>query len=472
MVMRGQLMNSVLNQTFHIHGMNTSYTVVTAPTNNSKASAALEKHFDQIGGRPLACIIIKYSVAWVGTACRRRGALVLVDSIDNHRAYSAATLNNEHYRAMDAIIVQTEEHAKMVADWGHVAVVLPHPHGNLGAWSVANTVRRRVRNIGFVAQDNKNMPTREDLRGIIRACCRANVTIYLVSSKAEGLQIHPMNRHHNCTTYAVEEANSDFIGLRAPAPVASMPGLACSSNFDGQFMPLMNDSFPPSDHELRDPTRQRRHYESSKLIDMIDLGLVWRPGNQQGGKIAVDNRPPTRLHWWWSHGIPTIGYPMPAYLDSARRIGYPQELLNLTTTWDVERAILQLASSADRSCLQRAAVHGACLSSPWYTSLELVAAVCALADRCGMPLQPSTNTLRPMSNGICTRQQRRPSGRNTQSEGERRRQFQQTNSFARGSLPFGPRGGGGFTRHNQSPDDAAAGSMLDRSIFAFPFGVQ
>ena len=28
-----------------------------------------------------------------------------------------------------------------------------------------------------------------------------------------------------------------------------------------------------------------------------------------GGPLAVQNRPPTRMHWWWSHAIPVIGYP-------------------------------------------------------------------------------------------------------------------------------------------------------------------
>ena len=43
----------------------------------------------------------------MGAACRRRGAIVLVDSIDNYRAFKRGTLTNEHYAAMDAILVQT-----------------------------------------------------------------------------------------------------------------------------------------------------------------------------------------------------------------------------------------------------------------------------------------------------------------------------------------------------------------------------
>ena len=138
MVMRGKLMHSVLEQTFSEHGVKSSYVSVSDPTNSTagggRDSAMLEGHFDQIGG-PSACIVLKYSVvshaglepidlqtlgssathacepclgqAWVGAACRRRGAIVLVDSIDNYRAFKRGTLTNEHYAAMDAILVQT-----------------------------------------------------------------------------------------------------------------------------------------------------------------------------------------------------------------------------------------------------------------------------------------------------------------------------------------------------------------------------
>ena len=168
MVMRGKLTHSVLKQTFSEHGVKSSYVAVSDPLNSTagggRDSAMLEGHFDQIG-EPSACIILKYSVAWVGAACRcaqhvrcvctaahrtctactlhvrwddqasdllacrRRGAIVLVDNIDNYRAFKRKTITNEHYAAMDAMLVQTRAHASLLASWGHTAVVLPHSHG-------------------------------------------------------------------------------------------------------------------------------------------------------------------------------------------------------------------------------------------------------------------------------------------------------------------------------------------------------
>lgn len=396
MVMRGTLSVSVLNQTFARHGAHASYIMIMSPTNTSSESRMVESHFDRIGG-PSACVIIKYSVAWVGAACRRRGAVVLVDSIDNHRAFSRATLSNEHYAAMDAIIVQTQAHADMVASWGHHAVVLPHPHGNLGSWSMASQVRPQLRGVGFVVSDSKNMPSRDEFRTILRGCCLANTTLYVINSKSDGIHIRPYGK--NCSDvawYQWFDPNATRLHVRsraAPAFPSTFQHPICPVSAAGTVG--SRTTAPRSTRHmagvLADPTQQRKYYESPELLERIDVGLVWRPGHQQGGPIAISNRPPTRMHWWWSHRIPVIGYPMEAYLDAARRAQYPTELLNLTTADHIQHALVRIASVEDRVCLQRTAGHGARLSSPWHSSLELLVSVCSLAEQCGKPLPIQPN---------------------------------------------------------------------------------
>ena len=398
MVMRGQLTQSVLNQSFAKHGARSTYMSISSPYNNSKEWSKVSKHFD-LFGEPAACVIIKYSVAWVGAACRRRRALVLVDSIDNHRAYSPSTMQNEHYLAMDGVIVQTEAHAALLEGWGRLAVVLPHPHGNLGLWGVTNQVRQDVRGIGFVAQDQRNMPTREDMRLILRACCRSNVTLYLVSSRSNGLVVRAVP-HPNCTGWNLDEEPER--GERALGPqrysiscLAQRAAGAASRDARGFATSLQNLYHSAT----LDPTRQRRYYESADLLKHVDIGLVWRPGHQQGGNIAIGNRPPTRLHWWWSHGLPAIGYPMNAYLEAAGRADYPVGLLNLTSSQALEQALRTLSSQHERSCLQRSVRHGASLSSPWYASVELLAAICTVARRCGRNMQLAFPTERYSGDG-------------------------------------------------------------------------
>ena len=414
MTMRGMLLHSVLRQSLARHGAKSSYVFVTDATNSSgRDSAMLEAHFDRIGG-PSACFVIKYSVAWVGAACRRRGAIVLVDSIDNKRAFSPSGLMSEHYVAMDAIAVQTHAHASLLASWGHTAVVLPHSHGNLGQWSVARGVRPSVRGVGFVVsvrdllestrtlaarpltsmtrmglvlQDPKNMPSREDMTEIVRACCRANATLYVIGSGKDGLRLKPQNCSDSSDGLALSREHRTHLRSRtcvAHPPAGHHLGIRATALLD-------NLTTTP----LRDETHQRKHYPSAELLEQIDVGIVWRPGHQPGGRLVVQNRPPTRMHWWWSHSIPVIGYPMEAYLDAARRIDYPLSLLNLTNSRQIQSALQRLAPAEERSCLQRASAHGALLSSPSHSSLELLAAICAVADRCGKPARwPASSTRR------------------------------------------------------------------------------
>ena len=46
---------------------------------------------------------------------------------------------------------------------------------------------------------------------------------------------------------------------------------------------------------------------------------------------------------------------MNAYMDAARRVDYPEGLLNLTSTDHIEEALASLDSPVERGCLQRVA---------------------------------------------------------------------------------------------------------------------
>ena len=344
------------------------------------------------------CVLIKYSVAWMGAACRRRGAIVLVDSIDNHRAFNRRDLGNEHYGAMDAIIVQTQKHAAWLAEQGHTALVVPHPHGNLGAWSVASHVRPTIRGVGFVASDAKNMPTQSDLRMIVRACCRFNATLYIVGTGGAAFRFKQQNCTEEDLMAAAENRHWAEEG-RSPCAASGPhgnqhPGRATAVRFGTSGGPLMSNFGAEALAQLRDETGQRKYYESTRLLELIDVGVLWRPGRQQGSAFAIRNRPPTRMHWWWSHGIPVIGYPMEAYLDAGRRVSYPESLLNLTTSEEIEEALRRIAQPQERACLQAPSLQGAMLSSPLYSSSELLVAICALAERCGALDEPRPEELR------------------------------------------------------------------------------
>eukprot|EP00662_Eupelagonemidae_sp_cell21_P029239 gene29239-32557_t len=82
---------------------------------------------------------------------------------------------------VDAMAVQTREHAEWLSALGQRAVVLPHPHGNLRGWSVARGVRSRMASVGLVVGDVKlNMPA--DVGALAAASCAAGATLTVVQS--------------------------------------------------------------------------------------------------------------------------------------------------------------------------------------------------------------------------------------------------------------------------------------------------
>ena len=285
------------------------------------------------------------------------------------------------------------------------------PHGNLNSWSVADGVRERVRGVGFVMQDSKNMPTNVDMHKILRGCCRANTTLYLVSSRSDGLQVgrtriatanglwddgaryvergHHKEQQQLQQQYVDGEQRSETARSRSPCVsrfgMGSNGGEHTRKHGGGTGFATRWSTFGSHLTSLADPTRQKRYYDAQQVLDLIDVGVVWRPGHQQGGKIAVDNRPPTRMHWWCLTASRSSGTQC-RLTWTRRRAGYPEELLNLTTSTGVEQALQQIDAAEERSCLQRMAHRGAELSSPWYASVELLAAICDLGERCGTKL--------------------------------------------------------------------------------------
>lgn len=81
---------------------------------------------------------------------------------------------------------------------------------------------------------------------------------------------------------------------------------------------------------------------------------------------------------------------MVAYAEGAVRAGYPTELMNLTRALDLPALLCALAPSEVRTCLREHALRGAALTSPQYSAQELLAAICDVAEACGIGSVAST----------------------------------------------------------------------------------
>ena len=73
---------------------------------------------------------------------------------------------------------------------------------------------------------------------------------------------------------------------------------------------------------------------------------------------------------------------MVAYVEGAERAGYPTSLLNVSRAVDLPDALCSLTRPETRKCLRGAALRGAAISSPMYSALELVVALCEVFDMC------------------------------------------------------------------------------------------
>ena len=184
-------------------------------------------------------------------------------------------------------------------------------------------------------------------------------------------------------------ASSSTNAERASAGRASAQAALTSCQALERVQPEAAQLQPPelaSPPDLGGSTSQRVYYESKELLEKIDVGLVWRPNRAEEfgvarskvHDLAVANRDGTRMAWWWSHGLPVIGFPMNAYVQMAHHADYPGALVNLSTAEEVRGALCDIQAPATRHCLQQLALRGAELSSPQASALDFSHAMCEL----------------------------------------------------------------------------------------------
>lgn len=460
-IMRGHLIANVLQQTNASHGVR----VTVFHSDGSSFDAHIRRH-----GPPSLCVLVKYASEAKTHECRKHGALVLVDNVDNHRG-SDLRLLSQHgaYQSVDGIMVQTLYHANFVSRAGLRGIVLRHSHGNINSWSSApQPLPPRPLGVGIVVGDvQHSTPSRSDIEAFVAVACLHNVTLYILNSQvghgltfwvpkigegntrlpsfltakdvnqsrllgcqnasriesalrrawerevtAKGSRTSPpwlepcagaddyaRTIDSWCAFSASERdalsvaadlgiarnagASSDATeGLEAAAPSRGFSSTAASST-ESTWLE------PPRLAHLADHTHQSNYYTfrgNLNIHDLVDIGLTWWASNQKGNGVALNNRPPLRMHWWWSQGVPTVSNTMNGYVESARRVEYPLALINITKPTRLHGALCRLATPTARACLRRRALHAAMLTSPQYAARELLAAACEVAEACNRTL--------------------------------------------------------------------------------------
>ena len=375
--LRGRLPVSIINALSDHHNVRSSYYA------DDGTEAGVAKHFAR-HGPPTVCILVKHGSIHIGgrsvtaEACRREGALVIFDCIDRLSCHSQSDLRSKReFELVDGYLTQTEHHAKWLAALGLIGAVLPHQTCNTGDWLVALGVRQRVVNVGLLAGSAANVPREEDVLALAAACCRSGAQLVIIKSP---------NRGEGRNDYRLEPqacpANS------APRRCDGVAEMECGG------IPPERPRWQPPRSALQplgeDPFKQAQHFNSSSLQE-IDVGLLWPPTATSlgsDGRLSrpdpylqyMHNRPPTRLHFWWSVGVPAIGFPMPAYVESTRRAGYPSGLMHLAVPAHVESALCGIRSARTRQCLRSIGLQAARNQvSQQATAFGLFNAACQIA---------------------------------------------------------------------------------------------
>jgi len=185
--------------------------------------------------------------------------------------------------------------------------VVPHQHTNVGGWRVRKPVAslRPVRKIGILAGNRMNKPSEnETLQLATAACDIAGASLVVINENKVG------GRRATITTYTCDRRRTLVLPPRnthGQNPSRSQLGKDC-----GKLKNAPTTCFSMSSQAF---------YHDVPWIDEIDVALLW-PSQQNYRSNELEARPPTRMLFWWSHGVPTIFYPFAAYVEVARAAGY------------------------------------------------------------------------------------------------------------------------------------------------------
>ena len=400
-VMRDVVMSTVLKEVFQTHSSVAYIGGMTPQEQSNHLLAHFRKH-----GEPAVCITVQKPSLEANRVCREHGALVLLDCVDNPQCAQAEGLAMPAVKTADALLVQTMTHRQVLRSQGLHAAVWPHPHGNFMNWSPSGPPRDKIANVGLLVSDpKKSMPDNQTLQALADVCCDHGAKLFLVFGGEDG-NVKPNGPPPLRVVSPSKAGWQERCRVRQQASHAS-PRLAkcAASGAEGASTKLAVDS-PPADEEalaarLREMGQplekeaavlnQRALYQSSGDISgqyalgTIDVALLWpERGAKKNGPFIANNKPPTALSWWFSHGTPVLAHSMNAYLEAGQRVGYPDQLLRVDSPSALDDALCKIAPPAVRARLQRLSKYGGSLASPTLSANNLLVEVCGLVSELNM----------------------------------------------------------------------------------------
>lgn len=254
-------------------------------------------------------------------------------------------------------------------------VIVPHQMTNLGMWRVrppADAASRPLRTAALLVGGVRKMPSAEAVRALAAACCVHSVQLSVIFEQDGDLAASTITRYR-CAGGKPAAKPIVCTGEQCRAREAkAKPAAADSAKRGAPVRPVL--SMPLEDAPALFNASGQRRFHDRPVLDDVDVAILW-PNLDQPGMVA--HSPPTRLLYWWSHGVPCIFFPYGSYLDAARRARYElpggRGLPMASTAKGVEGVLGRLAGDpAARVALAKAGLAGARLYSGERVAARLV----------------------------------------------------------------------------------------------------
>lgn len=276
----------------------------------------------------VVCLFVKGYYSALGAACKQHlNAVVLHDTVDNlaylRRAHDAKFLRAQH---IDAMIVQTRKKMTEARANGAQAYYLPHHHTNFADIHRSfDHFTGPAKTLGILSASGVNNPSSSALQSIAHTTCAFGVELVMI-----------------------QQAMS--LPLRT-----TLTRFPCFSN--GTIGHESASSVDENDDSSADDPYQQLPYHRHPIFQQIDIALLWPPTAQGGSHTEVRSafqrqnepschdipanhmlfvcelclaqlRPPTRMIFWMTHGVPVIFYPYVAYTEVTQQHKYYEKCLS------------------------------------------------------------------------------------------------------------------------------------------------
>ena len=336
-----------------------------------------------------ACLLVKIvddsAVAW----CRKRGATVFYDVLDNLGAlHQLITLPPDQHLAVrfdvDVVLTQTQKLANHLG--AHRAATLYHHQTNPGVVVPLERTRAEACLVGFMAGNKHNLLKKKTLEKLRRAMWTA----------AAGPPGHAARR---IVFRVVEQGlDRDNSAAHLQRKDFKLPPSGSRSYWGG----AAKCTGAPLPSEGSYEATPQAIFHNASAITAVDIALLWPPDS----KGETMERPPTRLLYWLSHGVPAVvfgGYRSYAEIATAHNYGYLDPVTGKARLPLVRRAeeVTQVVRDLLQSATARLRLRKVGLEiAARYTALEVARRLTAILDQyCSRSIRSSEGSSSEGSKG-------------------------------------------------------------------------